>query len=141
MKFVAIMRRDESFDSVLAEGNEGLIQQVQSLPVILAEGGLKLRHTRNADAAFDAGVVARLIADPETNYFDAVVGELLEVGLLVRVRHALQEVVAGAGPRLGSSTSVKAGGRGIGAQNKRCKSECCELHFDGVYEEGIREKR
>lgn len=121
------MGRDNSLDTIILQVHQGLVKKIQRLPVVLPDGLLKVRAPGLAQAALDAGPAAGLVADPETDDLDAVGGELGDVGLLLRVGHALHEVVAGAGPGLGALAFGRGGG---GAQGKG-RGDDGELHLGG----------
>lgn len=103
------MRGNNGLDSIVLKIHQGLIQEVERLPIVLPNGFLEVRASILAETAFDAGTAAGLVTHPQTDDLDAVRSELGDVGLLFRVRHGLHEVVAGASPGLGALTLGRRG--------------------------------
>ena len=118
VELVPVVRRDERLHPVLANRHQRLVEEVDRLPVVLAERRLKGGHLGDADAALCARAAAGLAVDPDAEDLDAGLGERGEVSVLVGVGQALDEVVAGAGPRVRRGALGEGGGGGANGEGE-----------------------
>lgn len=98
MKSVGVVGRNKGLHAVLLDKNKGLVKGIEGLPVVFANGSLKVRQLGHTAAALDTGIVAGMGVDPKTDDASTSGSESLDILFLLVISHALNKVVAGAAP-------------------------------------------
>jgi hypothetical protein len=101
---VAVMRGDDGLDSLVDQLGEHLVQGFENTRVVITNGArLKIVNVGDDVAAL---LAARAdTSDPQADHLGTVVCKSIDVGILIRVGQAMEEVKVGTTPRVRSSSS------------------------------------